>query len=329
MPEFDASSLENESLSRVEDRQFSAQVQSVIQKAEAHRMHFMQRHQQREMMTANLSLLAMFIAGCGFGWFFLVEADLLRALICMVLAIFLPLGLQFWSGSVLKDYIEDYKRNFMPQMARALGGMKFYPKRGISAKILPKTGIIPPYTHYDAEDCFMGTYKGTKVLFSEAHLYGKNKNKLIFDGIFVMIEVTHNIFEGHTIITADQNMVKNYARTRWKKLSPVQVNVSDPSWARFEIFSDNPDGAQLLVGEKLLKELAEASDVFNNAPLTAVLFHGKYIFMAIPYEKDMFEASSIYTPVATERHALDCKKEIEQILEIIDVFDIYQSRPQT
>ena len=44
----------------------------------------------------------------------------------------------------------------------------------------------------------------------------------------------------------------------------------------------------------------------------------------IPYKGDMFEASNIHIPVATKQHAMQCKREIEQILEIIDVFDLYQ-----
>ena len=58
----------------------------------------------------------------------------------------------------------------------------------------------------------------------------------------------------------------------------------------------------------MIKELAEAGAIFKNAPISAVMFRGKYVFLAIPYEEDMFEASNIYVPVATKQHALHCKK---------------------
>lgn len=317
-----------ENLTRTEDRYFSSQIEQVIKKSEAHRLHFMKRHYKRDMMTSNLSLLVMTIGGCGFGWFFLMEADLVKALACVVLAIIVPILMQMWSSRVLKSYVMDYKKNFMPELARALGGMKFFPARGISAKILPRTGVILPFTSYEAEDCFMGTYKGTKVIFSEARLLGKKK--LMFKGVFVFLEVPHKIFEGHTIITADHELVKCSAGSRWSKLSNVKIETSNPSWNRFEIYSDKPEAARLMIGEKLLKELAEAADIFSNAPLSAVLFQGKYIFIAIPYERDMFEASNIHVPVTTQRHAMDCKREVGQIMEIIDVFDIYKSQmPQS
>jgi hypothetical protein len=47
--------------------------------------------------------------------------------------------------------------------------------------------------------------------------------------------------------------------------------------------------------------------------------------MMIPNKGDMFEPSSMFVPVSTKQHALNCKKEIERILEIIDVFEIYKA----
>ena len=46
--------------------------------------------------------------------------------------------------------------------------------------------------------------------------------------------------------------------------------------------------------------------------------------MMIPYESDMFEPSDLFVPVQTKTQAMQCKKEIEQLLEIIDVFDLYK-----
>ena len=79
---------------------------------------------------------------------------------------------------------------------------------------------------------------------------------------------------------------------------------------------------------ELLKELYEASVVFDEAELSAAFFGGKYVFLMIPYKGDMFEASNMHVPVATKQHAMHCKKEIEQILEIIDVFDLYKNPVQ-
>jgi len=316
-------------LTRVEEKRFSSDVEALIKNAERNRLQFMKRFRRREMLSSTLGLACVVLGGAGFGWFLLMEANIIRAVACMIVAAVISVVLHIWSEFPIKAYLEDHKENFMPQMAKALGGFRYYKARGISSKILPKTGIIPAYDRYEAEDCFMGTYKGVKVIFSEARLYMKKDPTPVFDGVFVLLEIPENIMEGHTIVTADKEMVQRYAATRWKKLHPVPATNVENSWDRFDVFSDKPDGASLFVGEKLMKELSEASDIFDSAPLSAVFFRGKYIFLSIPYAVDMFEASNIYVPVTTKKQAMTCKKEIQQILEIIDVFEIYQSDNST
>ena len=320
----------SESYSRIEDSQFKSTLDTIIKEAENRRLHFMEKYRRREMFTAGMGLFIIVLGAAGFGWFLLVETDIIKAVSCMVLAACLPLLLQIWDDAPLKQYKRDYKDNFMPQMAKALGGFKFHPARGIGAKVLPKTGIIPSFGRYEAEDCFMGTHHGVKVIFSEAKLYSKKKkSRRVFDGLFVLLELSDHILEGHTIITADHAMVDHYVSTRWRNLSRVNIQTPNPEWDKFAVFSDKPESAALLAGEKLLKELSEASKIFDSSPLSAVFFGKKYIFISIPYDKDMFEASNIYFPVATQDHAMTCKKEIEQILEIIDVFEIYKTKPKT
>ena len=325
-PEEMIASLAMASLSRTEENRFSSEVESLIRHAESNRLQFMEAFQKRENLSNLLGLLAVLLGGAGFGWFFLMQGSLFRGLLVMLVFCIVPFALYFWSRFPLKAYQSNYKSDFMPQMAKALGGLKFFPSRGISNKILPATGIVPMHDRYTAEDCFMGMYKGVKVILSEARLFHKKNKAAVFDGIFVLLEIPAQILEGHTVISADKDMVHRYEKTRWKNFRSVDIQTSHPSWDRFDVFSDRPESASLLIGEKLLKELAEAADVFDQAPLSAAFFRGKYIFLSIPYTADMFEASNIFVPVATKRQALTCRREIEQILEIIDVFDIYENK---
>ena len=302
---------------------FESDIAHLMKAAEEDRMRFMRKVHSRDMMMVVVGIMIVVLGGAGFGWFFLVKADLVRALACIVAAVIVPQFLQPWAQGPLKAYIRNHKEHFMPQMAKALGGLSFHPKRGIGEKMIRKTGILPPYESYTAEDCFMGMHKGVKVMFSEARLYGKKKNQKVFQGIFALLETSAHMFDGLTIISANTRLIEAYAPTKWKKLQPINIETTSIAHERFKVFSNNPASAGLLVGEKLLKEFAEASEIFDNAPMSAVFFGGKYLFMAIPYDHDMFEASNIHTPVLTKKHANTCQREIEQLIEIVDVFDIY------
>jgi len=306
-----------------EPHRFEADIAHLMKTAEEDRMAFMRKVHDREMLMTTIGIILVVLGGAGFGWFLFVEGDLVRALACIFAAMIIPQFLGGWSKGPLKAYIRNHKEHFMPKMAKALGGLSFHPRRGISEKVIRKTGILPPYQDYKAEDCFMGMHKGVKVMFSEARLYGKKKNKLVFQGVFALLETPAHMFEGLTIISADQRLVDIYGPTKWKKLRPINVPVQSLSYERFKVFSNNEESAKLLVGDKLLKEFSEAGEIFDNAPISAVFFGGKYLFIAIPYAHDMFEASNIHTPVLTKKHADTCQKEIQQLIEIVDVFDIY------
>lgn len=321
--------IQQTDIQRRDDRQFQADMKQLIHESENTRLAFMKKQRFRGFVSLTSIILSVLIGAGGFGWFLLVEADIVMASLCMVCAVILPIIINIWSDMPIKNYNIHYKDVFMPKMAEALGGFKFHPKRGISSKIISKTGVLPRHDIYEAEDCFIGKYNGVKVIFSEARLYNKNKNHPpVFDGIFVLLETHSKIINGHTIITADLDMVQQYADSRWNKLKTVSINSTIPDWNNFQVFSDTPENATSLICEKLQKELSEAAVTFDNSPMSTVLFREKFIFMAIPYEQDMFEASNIYIPIVTKQHTLTCKKEIEQILEIVDIFDLYRTEIQ-
>ncbi len=314
-----------EEIGRVDDVRFRRTLDNLIEEAEEMRLMRMKQNRTRSFIAMNMGILFMLIGVSAFGWFFLMEVNIVLAVLSLLVSIVPPILLNVWAARPLKNYVKEHKTTFMPKLAKALNGLKFHPQRGVSRNILSKLVIVEDHDRYEAEDCFMGTYKGVKVIFSEARLYSKShKDGPVFDGIFVLLETPEEVIEGHTILTTDRHKVKKWKKTRWKNLQEVYVSVSNPDWDRFEIFSTKPDAAELMIGERLLKELSEASDIFDKAPLSVAMFGKKYIFMMIENDVDMFEPSNIYVPVTTSQHAEQCKKEIEQILEIIDVFDLYQ-----
>jgi Protein of unknown function (DUF3137) len=312
-------------LSRIDERRFSQKLEELIQESEAMRMRRMKQHRARTFIAMNMSILSVVAGTAGAGWYFLWHVHIGMSVFCLILSLFPAVLLYLWAGLPIMRYKSEHKTIFMPKLAKALNGLTYHPQRGVNPKIMERLAVMPAHSIYKAEDCFMGMYKGVKVIFSEARLYAKStREDPVFEGIFVLLEIPAEVIEGHTVITANTKMVKDFAQTRWKTMQRVFVSPSNPEWDKFEVYSTKPETAELIVGDRLLKELSEAAAIFKNSPLTAVLFGKKFVFLMIPYDQDMFEASDLYVPVATQQHALNCKHEIEQILEIIDVFDLYK-----
>lgn len=314
-----------EEINRVDDTRFKKNLEVVIKESEEIRLKRMRQHRTRGFIAINMSILFVLAGSAASGYYFLMEAELFIAAGALASSFIPVLLIHYWAGRPIKAYLREHKTIFMPKLAKALNGLAYHPSRGVSSKIINKLAVIPAYDEYKAEDCFMGKYKGVKVLFSEARLYAKKRrDEPLFHGLFVLLEAPAEAIEGHTIITSNLRMMKAYKTTRWKSLQQVHISVSDPAWDKFHVFSNKPEAAELMVGDRLLKELSEAGTIFDDAELTAVLFGKKYVFLMIPYEHDMFEASNLFVPVTTKSQAMKCKKEIEQLLEIIDVFDLYR-----
>lgn len=306
------------------DHLLTHDLKSVIERGEQMRITYMKEHRGRSFVATTLSLLIITAGGCAFGWFLLVAGDMLRAIGFMVLALAPPAFLYLWANGPIKDYKEHYKTTFLADLAKAMGDFKFHPTRGISSNILSKTGVVPAHEHYSAEDCFMGAHGGAKIILSEARLKKHEKDKQYnFDGLFALVELPQKSFSGHTILTANAKLAQ-----RLTKLSPVSL-IGSGFEDVLSCFTNDESNAARFQNEALLKEMSELVSVFDNAPLSAAFFREKYIFIAIPHKADMFEPSTISVPITTSSTALRCKREIEQILSIIDIMDVYKASEES
>jgi hypothetical protein len=310
-----------EELKHTDHAAFTAEVKALVRDAENTRLRFMQKRQRRGFITLTIGLISSLAGASAFGWFFLVNGDLARGIGYLCLSLLPPLLLYTWADAPIRKYTRAHKTQFMPRLAKTLGGFKYSARGGVSSKILKQTGIAPPHDRYTHEDCFTGIYKGIKVIMSEARLY--KGSKPVFQGMFVLLETAKPICEAYLILTADKKMAQDYAGQRWQTLQTMPITSSNPDWNRFVAFTDKPEEAAKIINDKLLKELSEAADVFNRCPISAAFLKGRFIFLSIPCREDLFEASEVHVPIPTSEHAEERRKEIEKLLEVIDVFDIY------
>ncbi len=312
---------------RPDPKHFSTELTYLLRESEDMRLRYMKQHRFQKNVALTLGLLSIALGAGGFGWFLLVQVDLLRALACIVLAIVIPVALTIKTGNALRAYTRVYKTEFLPRIATAIGGLTFHQNRGVKEALAKQSGLLPAYEIYKAEDCFMGTYKGVNILFSEARLLMKNTlENPVFTGVFVLLELSRPLITGHTILTTDRALYNKGRTTRWKKLQdvPLSPDVTDDP-ARFHVLSSAPESVPLLLGKKLLMELEDIIEGFNNAPLSAAFFQEKYIFLMIPCARNLFEPSNIHIPVNTSRQALACKREVEQLLQIVDILELYRT----
>ncbi len=313
-----------EDVVQLEDEKFSAEMKDLIRKAEADRLEKSKQYLSRKRLYT-VSMMALLMGtSSAFVGLFLMGGDIRLALAAVPLCIIIPPLLNQWANQALKDYTTGFKATFMPEIARVMGKLTFHPTGGIGMKFMAPARILPAHTAYQAEDCFRGKYKGIALTVSEARLLGKKKKaEPVFDGVLVMLKTQPDKFKGHTIITSDHNAANNWQKSRWKSLQRVEI-ANGIKAGDFQVFADNPEEAVQLADQDFMALMHKLSELFDSPPISAAFYAGNRVLLAIPCAENMFEPGDIFMPVASQSHALKCKKEVEQILHIIDVLDVYE-----
>lgn len=300
------------------DIEFDRRIEDLTRHAEDFRMGKMRSYSARTMVALIVGMTALVAGAGGFGWFFLMEGDLIKALACVLASAFIPLMLQHWAGGPIRAYRREFKSRFMPHFAQALGGLRFHPQKGIAEGIVRKSGIVPPFDQYVAEDCFMGKSGPVKLIMSEARL--SKGGQSVFEGMFALIELETAQFEGTTILTA------NTALQKVLQQSFKPCPLSNTSYAeRLSVWTNTAQPAAIAGNEILLREFYEMSQEFEDSAISAVFWNQRYIFVAIPHVGNMFECSNLFVPITTSSTAKQCRREVAQLHSIMDIVKLYKT----
>ena len=144
---------------RVNDSLFDAEIDKLIRYAEDQRLDLMRSYRSRSALASICFILFVLLGSTAFGYFLFFEGKIYLAIVCVLLSVALPYMVHVWAERPIREYKVMYKQSFMPRLAKLLGGMRFFPRRGVGTQVLSKTGVLPKFESYSAEDCFMGNYK--------------------------------------------------------------------------------------------------------------------------------------------------------------------------
>lgn len=317
-----------EDIRQVHDEKFAAEIEKLINFAEDSRLAKSKQYDLRRRLSFVATMIIGISASSWLIWFLLMGGSAIISWAALAVLIIAPILLHIWIKQPVKTYISNFKSNLMPRMAKLLGNLEYHPTSGISMKAVASSRLIPPHKVYKAEDAFRGVFKGVKIMISESRLYGKNDKDVIFSGVYVLLLTPKGKFKGHTIITCDDDLIKTCRSSRWKKLPEIQFNEGIKP-GLFRIYSNNAEEAKGLADEDFMELLHTLNELFGNTKVSACFYGDNRVFLSIPNDTDMFEPGNIYMPITTRSHALKCKREIEQILHVVDVLDVYEADSAT
>lgn len=189
--------------------------------------------------------------------------------------------------------------------------------------------LVPSYNISNFEDLLEGQHAGHLFELYEAHLKrrtrdhkGRTRTTTVFRGQLVRIAFPRK-FDSTTVILRDAG-VFNWMNKPGKELK--RVGLADPHFEKiFEVYGTDQVEARYLLTPTFMERLLALETMFKGKRARAA-FDGGDLLIAV-HGGDLFEAGSMFKPLADISRARTLRDEIRSIHDIIEVIDEQQAAP--
>ena len=231
-----------------------------------------------------------------------------------------------WVTKPKRDYAKAYKTKLLPEIAGLFGEFTYNVKGKIPMKAMKPSKIVPRHSGYTSEDLFSGEYRGVGISFSEIKLAKQRgkRSKIVFNGLAVLLTHGTRKFQGHTILTKDQGKVGKWFKKQISNLK--RANMVDPEFERlFDVYTSDQTEARYLIDPLIIESLKGLYQEYNGKRLFAA-FYDKQVLIMIESPENHFEPAAITVPATNEEELLSMKREVAQIISIVDRLSLYDAR---
>ena len=239
-------------------------------------------------------------------------------------------GIYWWVTQPRREYRKAYKIDILPRLAKLFGNFEYSIDSSIDMVKMMGSKIVPRHDKYESEDYFVGTYKGVDIEFSEIDLKEKRRSKnstryvTIFKGLAVLLKTRNKTFYGHTII--DRNKSKMGEWFKQRTISLERAEMVDPEFEDlFDCYTNDQVEARYLIDPIMIENLKNLYQEYDGNKMMAAFYRDKMLIL-VGSNKNHFEPANIYVPAANPAGILNMKREIHQILSIIDKLSLYDPK---
>ncbi len=208
---------------------------------------------------------------------------------------------------LIKDYTKEFKNKIIAPLISAFDeNLDYFPDAHVNEQYFTRSKIFTSKPdRVKGNDFVKGTVNGIKIQFSDFHAQKKHKDNkgntswsTIFQGLFIVSEFNKN-FKGDTIVLPDTaqstfgNLVGNFLQS-YNMNRKELVKMDDTAFEKeFVVYSSDQIEARYILSPLLMSKLLSFKNESKH-PLS-VSFRGGNIFLAIAYNKDLFEPSIFHS----------------------------------
>lgn len=200
---------------------------------------------------------------------------------------------------IVNGYRAQFKGRVIQKLVAFIHAELVYsPQEGISEETFERSELFKHrIDRYEAEDQVHGKLGATHMGFSEVHAeYKTRSNKqthwhTLFRGLFFVADFNKH-FQGKTVILPDtaERLFGRLGKKlqSWNMSRDQLVKLEDPDFEReFVVYGSNQIEARYILSTSLMARIMEFKQ--KTTKRIHLSFVGSHVFVAIPYQKNLFE----------------------------------------
>jgi hypothetical protein len=210
------------------------------------------------------------------------------------------LVLTFIYHFLIRDYRRLFKNAVIEKIVKFIDEGLTYSKFGkVSQSLFKMSGIFQKnIDKYSGDDHVSGTIGKTRVEFSELYTAyetrsskGGKQEHTIFKGLFFMADFNKH-FKGNTVVLPDTaEKLLGHVGTLFQSMNKMRgdlIKLEDPEFEKlFAVYGNDQIEARYILSTSLMKRIVDFQE--KTGKRIYLSFVGSKVFVAIPYQKDLFE----------------------------------------
>ncbi len=264
-------------------------------------------------------------------FFWVLKNDIGNWIISISLLLFIALAaaMYYYLVDPKYRYVSLYKKAFLPKIVKEIGDFTYEhePRSAINIRDFENSYIVYPHGACIVEDHLKGEYKGTSIEISEIKLllpFGVSSSyEYVFRGMAIFIDIRKKRFLGKTVICPYRKELF-LELDHHKGLKRIKFSARDFEKV-FNVFGSDQVEAHYLVDPAMMEHLMHLRETCDERGLAASFYDNKVLIM-MSGSHNHFEPADLEIPATDPRSILSMKKEIGEILSLIDRLNLYDPR---
>ncbi|MEK6658131.1 MAG: DUF3137 domain-containing protein [Campylobacterota bacterium] len=250
-----------------------------------------------------------------------------------IIFIYIALGALLYKF-MIKDYTHEFKMSVIKPLIHAIDKTLLYSSAThVSEYLFEHSKLFADPDRMSGNDYVKGQIDGINIQFSDIHAQKRNQNSkgkdtwsTIFQGLFIVADFNKH-FSGETVVLPDTaqstfgDIIGHWLQSNNAARDEL-VKMDDPEFEKeFVVYSTDQIEARYILSHSLMKKLLDFKHK-SKYPVY-ISFIGTHIYMAISYDKDLFEPS-VFHSLLDYKVAMEYVKTLHLAIGVVEELKLNQ-----